>query len=227
MTESILFHVSTFLVSAASSHLLDTGTTAFDSLWQWVEIILDFPECNTPWGSENHPVLATPWRLNRVIFEISRLKIQALSFHTKQSDVTQLLDVLDELETRSTTGVESYDQTRDLYITCARLLLLTVRGSGACKCPDENEKVETLKRRALETITDMQRTPESMNFMLRWPLAVLGNLLNDAESQSLVKHGLELLWQDSSCGDVRRAMQGLISEQTQHREPAYDAFYGG
>jgi hypothetical protein len=69
IAESVLFHISTLLVSSPSFAALDIDS----DLWEWIEVILQKPSYEPP--AVNHPVLGTPRQLNKLVFEISRLSV--------------------------------------------------------------------------------------------------------------------------------------------------------
>ena len=69
MAESILFHASTM----KSSSPLGAAVEIDDELWMWMESVLQLPLYDNMPSLGNHPVLGTPWKLNKLVFEVSRL----------------------------------------------------------------------------------------------------------------------------------------------------------
>ena len=216
MTESILFHVSTFLASTTSEHVLDIDTDAWKSLWQWIEIILNHSS-EESLKMDNHPVLATPWELNRIIFEVSKLTSRGeIMCHDILSDGGQLLIALDELDNRSELVPNSYAQVRKLYIVCARLLLLTSTSENQRTEQAVSQEVQQLRTQALDLVAQMHDVPECWTFMMRWPLIILGRIVGNNERCTIVESGLEILWQISSCGDVKRGLEAVQGLRNSH-----------
>ena len=214
MAESVLFHVSTLLASSSSSAILNVDS----SLWECMEIILQKPKYD---NVAEHPVLGTPWELNKLVFEISKLSILPI----KSDQIVEKQRLSDELaewedneeERREEMGIDSVEDTyghiRQLYIICARILFLWIDASGqniATSAFEHQLRLRLHKLRALEILGGMMaRSDELWNFLMRWPLLILGHTVETNSEREIIQKSLEKLWQNSACGDVKRSMDKM------------------
>lgn len=209
MAESVLFHVSTLLISNPSFTKLEIDP----GLWEWVEVILSKPVYENHPPPARHPILGTPRKLNRLIFEISKLSMQAT---TKEMDMEKIRKLDAELRQwednryppdRQSDG-DPYLEVRRLYVICARILLMTTEMTAS------QIQGSTLKQglrrqilKAVEIIRVMESTDGDMwNFIMRWPLRVLCCAVENGEEKEVVRDSLRRIWAKSACGDVRRTL---------------------
>ncbi|KAG4430760.1 hypothetical protein IFR05_013761 [Cadophora sp. M221] len=216
MAESIIFHVSTLLVSSPSFAALDIDS----NLWEWIETILQKPAYEDLPAPASHPVLGTPRRLNKLVFEISKLSMRVPLTVADLPELEKLGEGLTQweideetLEDGHGTGVseDPYSKVRKLYIVCARILLLTIEAAGRVS---EVVVMEQLVRKhitkALGIIHGMENTSmASWNFLMRWPLRVLSCIVEDEEDRTVIRASLEIIWSTSACGDVKRSLDGI------------------
>ncbi|KAH7391459.1 hypothetical protein BKA64DRAFT_725054 [Cadophora sp. MPI-SDFR-AT-0126] len=215
MAESVLFHVSTLLISNPSFATLDIDS----SLWDWIEIILVKPVYESHPPPARHPILGTPRKLNRLIFEISKLRMRP-SFEESDLQEIQRLDAElrqwedDQELFAEDVGEDPYLEVRELYIICARILLLvtltTVRQVSESVL--EHQKRRHVLR-GLDIIRNMESADGEMwNFLMRWPLRVLCWAVENGEEEDVVRESLRRIWDKSACGDVKRTLCELESE---------------
>lgn len=216
MAESILFHVSTLLVSSPSFVKLDIDS----ELWEWIETILQKPAYENLTPSAGHPVLGTPRRLNKLVFEISK---SSMRVPLRASDLPKLerFDVeLAQWEAGEegleghricTLSDDPYIEVRRLYIVCARILLLNIENAGIIwEVAAKEDQVRRQIKKALEIIGDMEDTAsESWNFLMRWPLRVLSHVVQCEQDRSVIRASLQRIWFTSACGDVQRSLDGI------------------
>ena len=209
MAESVLFHVSTLLISNPSFTKLDIDP----NLWDWVEVILSKPVYENHPPPARHPILGTPRKLNRLIFEISKLSMQATAkemdieaIQRLDADLRQWED--DRYPPDRKSQVDPYLEVRKLYVICARILLMTAERTVS-QIPNLTVKQEVRRQilKALEIVRVMESTDGDMwNFIMRWPLRVLCCAIENGEQKKVVRDSLRKIWAKSACGDVKRTL---------------------
>ncbi|KAH9222071.1 hypothetical protein DL95DRAFT_510184 [Leptodontidium sp. 2 PMI_412] len=222
VVESIIFHVSTLLVSSPSFAKLDIDS----NLWEWIEAILQEPAYEDLPAPASHPVLGTPRRLNRLVFEISKLSMRVPLPPSDMPELEKLGKDLTQWEIdeeaiaddpESGLQRDPYCKVRKLYILCARILLLTIEAAGrASEVAVIKQQLQEHVAKSLEIIHDMENTSmESWNFLMRWPLRILSCIVESEEDRSVVRASLERIWSTSACGDVKRSLDAidLLPEQ--------------
>jgi hypothetical protein len=233
MAESVLFHVSTLLASSQSFAIPDMD----GSLWEWMESILQKPAYHNVPPSVNHPVLGTPWALNKLVLEISRLSVPrpptAIGTLEKERVDAELLK-WENGESSSSVGLyyqdDPYINVRQLYIICARVLLLRVEAAGqGIEISVFRHQVRAQKARAMAVLRGMEdKCDDSWNFLMRWPLLILGHIVESQLEKDLVRSSLERIWAKSSCGDIKRCLNKMQylwgAESPGLREPVSDWF---
>ncbi|KAH7314143.1 hypothetical protein BKA65DRAFT_116714 [Rhexocercosporidium sp. MPI-PUGE-AT-0058] len=216
MAESIIFHVSTLLVSSPSFAALEIDS----NLWEWIEIILQKPAYEDLPPPASHPVLGTPRQLNKLVFEISKLSMRAPLTAGDVLDLEKLGNDLTKWEIdeealaydhRPDLSEDPYSKVRNLYIVCARILLLTIEATGEnSEVVVREQHVRKYITKALEIIHEMENTSlESWNFLMRWPLRVLGCIVESEEDKNVIRAALENIWTTSACGDVKRSLDKI------------------
>ncbi|PVH83367.1 hypothetical protein DL98DRAFT_616796 [Cadophora sp. DSE1049] len=212
MAESVLFHVSTLLISNPSFATLEIDP----SLWDWIEIILLTPVYESHPPPARHPILGTPRKLNRLIFEISKLSMRTPLDYRDKPELERMCTELkfwegyEESSVRDTedTDQDPYLDVKKLYIICARILLLATK-TTANALPDDTIKQQMRKQiqKGLEIIRNMGSTEGGMwNFLMRWPLRVLCYIIDNDEEKDVVRDSLRRIWEESACGDVKRTL---------------------
>lgn len=214
--ESVLFHVSTVLASSSPAIDFDVDS----SLWDWLETILERPIYGNIHSPINHPVLGTNRKLNKLVFEASRMTIRAFRGSHDVSEVARLDKELKRWElpepyetvaVENFANIEPYASVCQLYIICVRILLLWV-ATNVKLIPTASFESQLQQQifKALTILNGMDRTNTDVwNFSMRWPLLILGYATNSQEYQDVIHLSLERIWETSLCGDVRRTLDRM------------------
>lgn len=210
--ESVLFHVSTLKAFDPFGDAIDID----DEMWEWMGSVLQMPAHEKTSPVTNHPVLGTPWALNKLVFNISRLGTNLSPMTSDSLLERERLEIElsrwerdeeDPSNTYAPTSEDPYASVRKLYIICARVLLLKLESASgdSAEAFAANLQVHSHKARAMAILQDMADAKEEIwNFLMRWPLHVLGYITEETLERSLIRDSLEKLWLSSLCGDVRR-----------------------
>jgi len=218
IAESVIFHVSTLLAFDQSFATLEIDS----DLWEWIEIILETPAYDVILAPINHPVLGTPRQLNKLIFEISRLSMRTPTAAAYFDEHRRLSAELMKWENQNNEFGSSYKQelqedpyikVRQLYIICARILLLGIETTWKLtQILLLQLEANKQRSRGMAIISGMGQTNEEpWNFLMRWPLSVLGNTSQSESQREEIRKSLEILWVNSSCGDVKRSLEKMQS----------------
>lgn len=213
VAESVLFHISTLLASSSSSAILDVDS----NVWEWMEIILRKPAQD---DASQHPVLGTPWELNKLVFDISRLSVHLPPMEERLLYQRQLSQQLAIWENRSKSTSEGrkdpaeknpYIYVGQLYVICARILLLWIEAAGdEFKALTLEEQVRSRMTRAMRILGIlMDKGDEIWNFLMRWPLLILGHTAETDSERELIRKSMQRLWDISTCGDVKRGLEKM------------------
>lgn len=227
IAESVLFHISTLLASGISSATITIDST----VWDWVEIIFKRPAYNNVFPPANHPVLGTPRKLNRLVFEISQLSMRT-PLTADDMLVAEMLgaelhkwEVNNEHETLDD-GIylrqDPYIDVRKLYIVCARIVLLLIVATDlTANISVLESQLESERSKGMSILSSMEDTNDDLwNFLMRWPLFILGHTVETDEEKRTIRTSLERIWQKSSCGDVKwclKKIQCLWKERSSER----------
>ncbi|KAL2061683.1 hypothetical protein VTL71DRAFT_7060 [Oculimacula yallundae] len=189
------------------------------ALWEWIEIILQKPIYEHLPISASHPVLGTPRRLNKLVFEISKMYMRTQLTEEDLANKERLGIDLTQWEAEDNVANEQVpvchgDQDRNvkrLYIICARILFIVIEAAGeATNVDDTNDRVRVPIARAMGLILEMDNvTSHISSFPMRWPLRVLSLFVEYDEDLDMIRTCLRRIWSTSACGDVKRNMDGL------------------
>jgi len=220
MAESVIFHVSTLITSESSLAIFHTNS----DLWELVETIFQRHAYDNILSPINHPVLGTPWKLNKLVFEISTLSIRIpLMIADMREKVRLEIELLkwEEVQEKNWSDTDSfkaedpYINARHLYILCARILLLSIHTNDETfDVPHFKSQVRRHRSRAIHILHGMlNESKGAWNFVMRWPLSILGHLVEEMFEREVVREALGRIWLNSSCGDVKRSLDEIKSRE--------------
>lgn len=145
------------------------------------------------------------------------LNVEDAHEHEKLSRTLSEWEILEEeclLDGDARTEEDPYFSVRQLYIICARILLLNIEVTAHAKSEPIEQQVSSRISKAIDTLVEMlSGNDESWNFMLRWPLRVLSLTVETNYDKEVLCQSLEKIWKMSSCGDVKRSLHQIRSER--------------
>jgi hypothetical protein len=205
-TESFVYQISTLC-------LYDADIVQLSAIFSWADLDLYLAK-NDLDDSATHltsPLLGSPLRLYRIIFEVSSLYQKtphsantiaaAQGYENELGELCKTLEdnAFDDEEEQCSTPSADRRETL-LYIISTQILVFGLLNPDA---DVSHPRIRQLSDAALDIIRQLVMSVSCSSFFC-WPMMVLGHTVTQSEDVEFLKSKFLELWDVSFCGQIRR-----------------------